>query len=416
MRNLLEKPKITQDITLKMQPSYTRRYLTKAYIFALSLIALLSISAYLFENHIMTQQYKNAEKVNVAGRQRMLSQRISWLVMEDISRNSNTNHIIVTDLLKQMQVAHEALSKGNLKWSDDSPLKDEFEAHYFQNSKSLSVSYDNFSPSLDEEAKEFFAAVRNYLSATNSVERNRYFSQMEVLSKQPLLSKLHQAVHLFQLNGEKQVASLLNFAAFILITTLMVLLAEAFFIFRPAINRISKQREELLELAQTDPLTGCYNRRMFGSISVKMMENNKRQKAQSALFAIDIDHFKAVNDTYGHAAGDEAIRHVVRTILATIREGDLMGRMGGEEFSCYLSSINAEDSLKLANKIRLAVESSHATFNDIPIHLTISIGISIVRESDIQMQAVSERADEALYTAKNNGRNQCILHSDINAV
>jgi diguanylate cyclase (GGDEF)-like protein len=132
---------------------------------------------------------------------------------------------------------------------------------------------------------------------------------------------------------------------------------------------------------------------------------------------IDIDHFKKINDTYGHAAGDEVIKRVAGLIGECIRSTDKVARLGGEEFVVLLREADLDASNFLAERIRAAVEDGAAIYRNGAITATVSVGMTMVAASDRDVQDLIERADQALYLAKNNGRNcvrQMLAHKDIN--
>lgn len=166
-------------------------------------------------------------------------------------------------------------------------------------------------------------------------------------------------------------------------------------------------KEELERLASADPLTGIFNRRKFHEILSMAISNAERHDHRFALLMIDIDHFKKINDTFGHQAGDGVLRVVCELIEASVRNADQLFRVGGEEFCLLATVVNKEDVHILAEKLRQMV-ASH-TFAEIN-KVTISIGIAHFREGDTQ-ESIYARADEAMYEAKRMGRN-CIASSE----
>ncbi|MCP5246824.1 MAG: EAL domain-containing protein [Burkholderiales bacterium] len=175
---------------------------------------------------------------------------------------------------------------------------------------------------------------------------------------------------------------------------------------------ISRQNNELKMLAEIDPLTGCYNRRALFLYFKKAFEEAVCQKANLFCIMLDIDHFKAVNDTYGHQTGDEVIKLVAAIIKENLRENDLVGRYGGEEFCLVLPDIDADKVLKIAERIRVNVMESkeyHAIGID---KVTISLGISSTQDNAQNPNEMIDLADKALYFAKKNGRNRVIVWTD----
>jgi diguanylate cyclase (GGDEF)-like protein len=180
-------------------------------------------------------------------------------------------------------------------------------------------------------------------------------------------------------------------------------------------KRIKKQQDELVRLAELadmdsriDPLTGIYNRRHLSAEGTKLFEQAKRNQAPISTVMIDIDHFKNVNDTYGHAIGDEVIKHLCACINTIVRTYDLFVRLGGEEFLLILPTTDAKASHAIAERIRLMYESMPLKLNDgSDLKSTISLGVCCSMNQGLD-QAI-ECADAQLYVAKNNGRNQTVV-------
>ena len=165
-------------------------------------------------------------------------------------------------------------------------------------------------------------------------------------------------------------------------------------------------REDLYDLATRDPLTKTYNRRVLEERMDSEWPWAVRHEKACSLLAIDIDHFKDVNDSYGHSAGDEVLRQVVDAIYQTIRHEDLLARVGGEEFAVLCRATHLEDARVLAERIRTGVASESFTWRGREIVVTVSIGVAASTETDIESpEALCSLADERLYAAKERGRN-----------
>jgi diguanylate cyclase (GGDEF)-like protein len=169
----------------------------------------------------------------------------------------------------------------------------------------------------------------------------------------------------------------------------------------------------LAQLSRTDRLTGLNNRGYWEECLKSEFARFRRSKHASTLIMFDIDHFKQVNDTYGHQAGDEVIRQTARTLLASIRTTDIAGRYGGEEFGVVLIDTNAEQSLYLAERLRKKIEALTVRFEKQEIRYTISLGVAqaVPDMGDHSQWIVA--ADQALYQAKHGGRNQAMVYSGI---
>jgi len=177
----------------------------------------------------------------------------------------------------------------------------------------------------------------------------------------------------------------------------------------------SKEREniKLEEMAFYDSLTGMINRRKFEELSTVEIKRSIRYKSDLSFLMLDIDHFKAVNDTYGHAAGDEVLKHFSSICFELVRGIDTIARMGGEEFVIMLPQTDEKGAFKFAERLRQRVFDSTVTTDNKTIKYSTSIGISILNiDTDIEVDTVLQRADEALYKAKNTGRNKSVIYQN----
>ncbi|MDA8093500.1 MAG: diguanylate cyclase [Betaproteobacteria bacterium] len=167
-------------------------------------------------------------------------------------------------------------------------------------------------------------------------------------------------------------------------------------------------RAQLEYLATTDELTGIANRRRFMTLAQREFERSRRYGRSLALLMLDVDFFKGVNDTYGHAAGDVALAAVTHAIQEKLRSADAFGRLGGEEFAVLLAETDSTGACELAERLRVAVERLAIPADDETIHLTVSIGVAeIDRDEDVEQ--LLHRADLALYGAKKSGRNRVVV-------
>lgn len=167
---------------------------------------------------------------------------------------------------------------------------------------------------------------------------------------------------------------------------------------------------ELKKLAETDELTGLKNRRKFLASADKVLDRLKREGVPASMFIIDLDHFKAINDTHGHAVGDDALRHVAEQFRRALRRGDLLARIGGEEFAVLLPNTDEWGAIMVAERVRSHVAASAADTGAGKLKLTASIGVTSLWSSDGNPDAALGRADAALYRAKEEGRN-CVRAS-----
>ena len=173
---------------------------------------------------------------------------------------------------------------------------------------------------------------------------------------------------------------------------------------------ISHFQNRLEEMASTDKLTGTHNRQAFDILLEQAIKEVHRREKPISLIMLDIDHFKKVNDTFGHLAGDAVLKNLVKTLERNLRKSDAMGRWGGEEFLVLLHDCKLDDACLIAEKIRAAVSSSVTSFGQVRIPATISLGVAQYQECESQVSLLN-RADIALYKAKGGGRNRTETHT-----
>ena len=161
-------------------------------------------------------------------------------------------------------------------------------------------------------------------------------------------------------------------------------------------------------LASTDPLTGVANRLVFEQHIAQACLQVARSGEETSLLVLDIDRFKQINDSFGHAAGDRALRIVAEQLRAGLRSDDLLARYGGEEFVVVLIGVGAEPALRVAESLRRRIENLGFHGQQRPVRITLSCGVTVLRANDTPDIAF-ERADTALYRAKRSGRNRCEL-------
>lgn len=165
-------------------------------------------------------------------------------------------------------------------------------------------------------------------------------------------------------------------------------------------------QEELKNLARVDSLTGVRNRRGLDDIVHKIVAQMKRDKAPLSMIMVDIDHFKKVNDTYGHQVGDAVLKQFALLLKKNIRSNDVLSRYGGEEFAILLPNTESKSACIAAEKLRAATETYPFRSEDkIVLKVTASFGVSSFL-SQINWEELVSYSDEALYRAKSNGRNR----------
>lgn len=172
-------------------------------------------------------------------------------------------------------------------------------------------------------------------------------------------------------------------------------------------ERLRSTYEISLSMALTDSLTGLYNRRYLEVHLEKLLDSNARSKKALGVIMMDIDHFKAVNDTHGHKVGDEVLKVFADRLKKNLRSFDLVARLGGEEFVAILPDVSPERAYMVAERLRRAIAEDPipCSVEGGTLDVTTSVGGAIIQNGGHEIAALLERADKALYEAKNNGRN-----------
>ncbi len=178
-----------------------------------------------------------------------------------------------------------------------------------------------------------------------------------------------------------------------------------------AVNKLAQQQanKQLQNLSRTDHLTGLFNRGYWELRLIQEFKRFDRYEQPSSLIMLDIDHFKKINDKYGHTVGDEAIRGVSRAIKEQVRDLDIAGRYGGEEFGIILTNTNGDGACVFAERLRKTVEHLTVYAEGHEVKFTISLGVAELNDQIHDHRNWIEKADHALYRSKEGGRNRCTM-------
>ena len=170
---------------------------------------------------------------------------------------------------------------------------------------------------------------------------------------------------------------------------------------------------ELRLVATTDGLTGALSRRAFLATAARDLARVRRQGGELSCILLDLDHFKRINDTHGHAAGDRALQEVVMLLKSATRREDYVGRLGGEEFAVIMPGADPAAACEVGERLRQRVMNAWLPTQAGEVRLTVSVGVATLKAQDARIEDLLRRSDEALYAAKTGGRNRlvCDLHA-----
>ncbi len=214
------------------------------------------------------------------------------------------------------------------------------------------------------------------------------------------------------LPGDRIAAGLTNgWLATLAIESLLYSIAAAFILLEMAKERSERVHKEA---ALIDPLTGVHNRRAVTEFAKQILAREVRPTKPMAVFMFDIDKFKSINDRFGHPVGDKVIKLLAMTAKKTLRQTDVFGRLGGEEFAAFLGNTDETGAVIVAERVRLAFMEAAQDVDGTAIGATVSIGVTFTTNYKDEVDMLLARADEALYEAKNSGRNRVMIRSEQN--
>ena len=305
---MIEKPSDNVDVVYKR--------LTLAYVSALVIIAILTIVMNLFLAAVNQNNQKSAEIINIAGRQRMLSQKTGWLAMEYVQARPE-------DRIPLRQKLNQATA---LMIDSHEYLRGDVHLGFGGDPLGMTIQEQYHGPvGINQALEVYVLSLQNLVKAATDDERTKLYQQI-VPQNHTLLEKFDQVVTAYQENSRMRVDRISQMSFMIELCLLVVMGLLALFVFRPVVRRVCEQQEKLIAVAHTDPLTGLLNRRTFLQVAEKITLTCRRLQSNCSVLFVDIDHFKRINDTLGHAAGDEVLVRVAQGIASTLRGGDVVGR------------------------------------------------------------------------------------------
>jgi len=384
------------------------RVATTMYILALVIIASLVVGTHFIIDTLIQQQGQAARLISMSGRQRMLSE---WIVKSALqiatAQDVAAREAAQAEMRKQIDLMSEShdslvldLDRSDAQTRAGAALRRVYFADPYH---------------LDRQVRNYIALSKQFLNLApaQATRSSPVLKAMEQATHGPIIDALNEVVIQYQGNNEITIHRLRRILAWLMAMMLATLVAEATFIFRPMFKRMATTQQALFLAATTDSLTGCMNRGYFIAVAERELARIKRYHAPLALLLLDIDHFKAINDTFGHAVGDEAIRLLADVASHGIRKTDSLARIGGEEFAVMLPETGVETALAVAEKLRSLVAATPLRLRDGRTHtMSVSIGVTAPWPGEETIFPALNRADSALYRAKHLGRNRVVCLDD----
>lgn len=408
-----------------------KKSVTRRYVLAITLIAILSSLAFFSLSFALKGSESTAYIVNISGKQRMLSQHIAL----DAHKVAHARFRIDNGICTDRGVIYEAKAALQKHTTEMLQANDILSSGQLPNGKHLALSeviHEMYfgEMNLAQRVAEYNQLALEVLDAMSYSETNPLLSEINSLSE-PLLVDLNKVVNQYQAEGEAKLVYISTMETLVWLMTLATLLLEVIFIFQPMVTQIVdlSLKEEFLAmnlqtlvdtrtanleqankhlsfLAEHDTLTGLKNRLTMEKEIEQSLDSYIAKDQPFALIMLDIDFFKKVNDELGHDYGDYVIQQTAEILRSIVNKEDDVYRVGGEEFVVLLKNQPLVKALALAGTMRTQVASYQFEFNDTQIQKTISAGLFHTELATVDsVKSILKLADEALYLAKNSGRN-----------
>ncbi len=370
--------------------------LTRAYVTAFSIIAAISIFGHVVTAHITSRQRDNANVTfRITNLRSLVDEVASQASTFRATGNSFDDSLLGSDINELQQKFIEAEASGN----DDID-------RIFHDSRYL----------ISKSLKIFVQRANDVGRYERTGHPDQATASLKALTDQQRILGLNldQALRQYRTHVIGEIDRAYSLQLYGVLIILLTLLLEMTFIFRPLVKNLAEYHRSILHLALTDMLTGINNRRAFMQLARIGLAYYKRHKTPFALVIMDLDHFKAVNDTYGHKVGDLVLQHYTSLMKKTLRANDTLGRIGGEEFAIFLPQTSPEEALAVIERFRKCVASTPCPYKDadgMPQNLSYSssFGIVAVTQGTWALDELIVKADEQLYKAKDGGRNCAIM-------
>lgn len=383
-----------------------KRGLTLRYVVALSLVAVLVLAGYAVFHHVMATIDRSASITSVSGSQRVLTQRV---LAQCLLLSAADEEEARRDIRARLSRALAMLEENHRRLLADLDDPASLAAH----SPELSAIYFQPPHELDRRMRFFIESSRDFLrgESRRPALSDFDFQNVLVFGESELLRELGAVIQEYQRQAAQRLTILRRLEAAVTAGLLLLLVFVGVGILRPMVRRICADRERLegtnaalAELAVTDQLTGIYNRLKFNEVMDHEIRAADRYGTPLSVIMFDIDHFKQVNDTHGHAAGDDMLRELSRRVQSHIRNADWLFRYGGEEFVVAAPHTGLESAVALAEKLRAAVAAAPFPGG---IPGSISLGVAALCRGET-VESLMGRVDAALYEAKNTGRGKVV--------
>jgi diguanylate cyclase (GGDEF)-like protein len=384
------------------------RALTWAYMTAFGVIATLAIASHYATSYISDKQKESVQVAyNINSQRNAVLDIDKYAQKYSVSQEKLDYDFLVQSIKKLDQMSSELAALMAGAGVRQHSVSDALFQVYFLPPFNLDQQIDQYI----EKANRFTKTYEDDLEI-----RKEILEYINSRADGILITSLNTALDNYQTETLAKVESQSNIQHYSMMIILAVLILEAAFIFRPLAQRIRVYHKLLLKQALEDPLTGLNNRRAFIRSSEAELQQSVRQGLPFIVALADLDHFKSVNDTYGHEVGDKVLKHFSGLLKKTLRRGDVIGRIGGEEFALVLARrTNFDQGAAVLERLCKKVASSPCPYEtssgeEKELGYTVSIGfVAVVPDNkNLTIDDYLREADKALYKAKEQGRNRVV--------
>lgn len=355
---------------------------------------------------------------------------------EDLAGQLNQKQIRLQNLIEDAEIKHEAVKNISQTLTKKNAELDQIKTTLIEKNKVLSQNISKLNKSKSElqtlQDKMHIEQTKIAENKTHMLQQKRQLESKiaELSVKEQTLKKLNKNIDINKdvlkqqntelqkkkeiINKKEQTISEQRILLFLAISAIVIISIFVYSTVRlsrmqkKANNKLNRLNDQLYELATTDSMTQLFNRRHFIESAQLQIVQLQRTEVDGAVLMLDIDDFKNVNDTFGHAMGDEAIIQVASILKNNLREYDFVGRIGGEEYAMLLSSCELDKANQIAERIRKKIAELLISHQQNTIKLTISIGLTMIQKDDKDIEKTLQRADAYLYKAKSIGKNRVV--------
>jgi diguanylate cyclase (GGDEF)-like protein len=378
------------------------RHAVFIYVLGLSVVAVMALSVLILSDRMIIEHDRVATVVSQTSRLSVQVQKVLTAMHAYPAEPTEENRVALVTAVDDLANQHQDIVANTAKAQDDQAAAARaVDLIYFSDEDPLQPKLAGLIADSGSIARMSATTVR-----AHSDEITGKVNQYRGLS-----NDLDRAIHIYETKLQDRMSALQLWLRTAITVILVMILLETLLIFIPMMRKMNEYAATLRHIALSDTLTNIGNRRYFEARGAEEIQRARRHMRPLALCLIDVDHFKTINDTYGHLTGDKILTDVVACIQTALRTEDIISRVGGEEFSVLLPYADLRNAAHVAERIRKAVHTAtFKTENGEPIVLTVSLGVTMVPVDSQNIDKSVDDADAALYEAKFRGRNLTVVN------